>query len=135
LQRYLFLLVATVLGFLGLGSVSMIFLVIAWLEARAGDGSELIEVHQEWIRKSAKIALLAHVILLGVMVAKASMVVLNGGEGWLQALIAHWFIDHIGEALISVWLLYRVIKGATSCRNNRFPVAVDDQFPTGENVG
>jgi len=113
----------------------MIFLVIAWLEAKAGDGSELIEVHQEWIRKSAKIALLAHVILLGVMVAKVSMVVLNGGDGWLQALIAHWFVDHIGEALISVWLLYRVIKGATSCKNKRSPVAAGGQVLTGENVG
>lgn len=107
---YLLLSVATILGFFGLGLLSMGFLIAAFVVS-APSSFSIREDHRHWIRKTAKIALLAHIALLVIIVLKVSIVVANDGEGWIQAFIAHWLIDHLGEAAISVWLAYRTVSG------------------------
>ncbi|KKL87975.1 hypothetical protein LCGC14_1929340 [marine sediment metagenome] len=117
---YGFLGVATLFGYFGLGLISVGFLVAVWALSSSPIDS-LADSHRAWISATAKVGVLAHLALVTIIALKIWLVVSNGGEGWLQALVAHWLIDHLGEAMISVWLAYRSLKGGINLSQGRTP--------------
>lgn len=112
---------ATLIGFLGFGLISMALLLLAWALTRTQQTESFPEDHRRWVKKSASVGLILHLILLAILVFKVYLVMDKNGEGWLQAFLAHWLIDHVVEALISVWLAFRVIKGASNLYSKKSP--------------
>lgn len=102
--------VAAGVGLLGFGILSMLILFALWNLLSSAPQS-MSEFHKEWLRRSLKIGLLAHLGLLAIIAARIWFVMDNDGDGWWQAFIANYVFDHVAEACISVWLAYRAVSG------------------------
>jgi hypothetical protein len=121
MHYYVFLAGATLFGFFGLGSVSIAFLLVLWIVSLKPEPNSVQEAHRRWARRSGEIALAVHAALTAFLIYKVNMVAANNGHGWFAAVVSHWFLDHLGEALVSVWLAYRTLKGGVNCQQKRMP--------------
>jgi len=132
---YGLLALATLLGFFGLGILSMALLALTWALTRTPLTDSFPNDHRCWIKKTTQAGIIAHLTLICILIAKVVLVVNSNGEGWLSALVAHWLLDHIGEALISVWLTYRLIKGGANLQQKNPPEHSRTPLPSDEMHG
>jgi hypothetical protein len=110
MPAYFVLAAAAGCAFFGLGLFSIGLLLVA--RALAGDaGSNLDPTHRQYVRRSANIGILAHLLLIAILGVKIWYVIAQNGEGWWQTMLAHWFIDHLIEAAISLYLGIRAFLG------------------------
>jgi hypothetical protein len=122
MTRYVLLGLATLSGLLGFGLLSCGILIALWISNReTAECDGLEDAHRIWVLNTAKVGVIGHLALIVILIVKVSLVARNNGDGWFATLVMHWLMDHVGEALISVWLGFRVLKGGINFRQKRVP--------------
>jgi len=98
-----------VISMVGFGSVAIILLVVAWLKARldARADSPQGKMNRSLARITL-VALLLHLAVLVVLVVEIAIAV-EQGEGYWQAFLTHYLIDHVAEFVIGFGLMYAAV--------------------------
>lgn len=103
---------ASIASLLGHGFLTVMILIIGYVVAKIfiNHNDVFSFSHWSWIAKAAIVAILIHFAVTAFLITEV-FITIDRGEGFFEALLAHYLIDHIVEFTIGVWLLYKTIKG------------------------
>jgi len=111
-----------IMSFIGMGILSLLTLLLTLFLAKkwCDISDEIKKTHFSWIVKSSQLAVFIHILLIAFFIYEASQLIdeLNG-DSFLTAIAAHWFIAHLIEVIIAVWLAYRTIKGVSHLASSK----------------
>lgn len=122
---YIFLGIAALTSMLGMGLVSLGFLVVLYFvsESLAGNRSGLSEGHRLYARKTARVGIFVHVLVALIFFGRAGYMMFAGGGFEVMAKIGvlYFIFDHIVEFILGVWLAVKAIRGVLWFNQNKLP--------------